>query len=125
MKNLFLVIAVSFFLLGSSCKKECHTEVVVVNNSQNSVVIGQLFSNVSDKCRLDGPTIQAGESAILAPSERCWEESKFDFYVLDAATYDNSEFTNCDSLYVNYTILTRWQYNTEKLKSLDFKVSYP
>ena len=124
MKNLFLVIAVSFFLLGSSCKKECHTEVVVVNKSQNAIVIGQIFFSAS-KCSLDGPTIQPGETAILSPSERCWEESEFDFYVLDAATYDNSEFTNCDSLYVDYTILARWQYNREKLQSLDFKVSYP
>jgi len=128
MESLAKEMSSTIIFSSAKCEKEpCHKKVLRKNNSTNSLVLAQRFSNGSNGCILDGPTISPGASPTFDSPEKCCEysSSSFDFYVINASTYDNSEFSNCDSLAVDYDILAHWKLTPAKLEARNFELSYP
>jgi hypothetical protein len=118
------VLACPFFF--SKCDKDsCQSNLIFKNNASNSIVIAYLANDLNGGCRLDGPTIlPGGIYKFIAPSG-CWEHDQFDVYIIEASTYDNSQFSECDSLFTDYDILTHWTLSSEELKARNYNLSFP
>lgn len=125
--HFILILAVAFVLTCARCEREpCHSKVTIRNNSIMSIVVAYRFRDISNNCRLDGPTITPDMSLTFDAPDKCWEyEKTFDAYLLNAATYDNSQFTNCDSLAFDYDILEHWTFTSADLEVRNFELSYP
>lgn len=120
----FVVVALP--LLFCKCERDpCHADLIVRNDSANSIVVAYLFDNLNGGCTLDGPTINTGGIEEFRAGGKCWEHETFDVYILDAATYDNSEFTDCDSLSSQYDILAHWQIHPEQIEASNFELHFP
>jgi hypothetical protein len=124
-----IIFCISCF---SCCKEKCHREFTMVNNSQDSVIVGTVIKDVYGNCSLNGyPYVGANKQANRI-YRHCIEaefaSKNLDFYLVDAAFFNDESgdsFYPCDSIEVNNTVLKRYSITLEELESNDFKVYYP
>lgn len=122
-------------LLAGTCRKEgkdCHHNVMIRNNSTNSVVYALKFTLGTDpsKCVLQGSVLQPNET-ILKDSRNCWENelsngSTFDFYIVDTAHFNNqNQFYTCDSIGIKNAVLKHYVLSLQDLRNNNFVITYP
>ena len=133
MRKYILIILGLSLLIGAKCKKddeECHSEVVCVNNSNDTIIWTMKALSSSYLCKLCGDTLFPSQNKKYE-KRYCWEDEFFDnrkleFYVVDPIKYDGcEEFYNCDSIEIKNKILKYYILDLEDLKGMNWTVTYP
>lgn len=130
-------------LSASKCNKEdddCHYNIVIKNNSSQSIIFAILISgygqpvpppNSPIQCRLDGQEIKPGESYEYRPYNTCIENSMSssdyeDIFIVDPNNFnDDNVWFSCDSVEYYNTLLKHYILTLDDLKENNFTIIYP
>ena len=126
--KLLFIPFLSLALLGSTCRKDIHKVIEVVNNSDNDVIYMRKFYSNS-KCILNGPLIKTkdkyedsrnfGWDGFLA-------NGRIDtVYFVDPKKYnDPMKFYECDSIYIKNDIIKVVEITSEMMRTNGWKIIY-
>jgi hypothetical protein len=86
--------------------------------------------NLEGKCRLDGNTLNSGKTTDYRPFNYCIENSlnygEFQqFYFVDPSKYNDSVYSNCDSIEIINKVLKHCILSIDDMKNVGFIVTYP
>lgn len=120
-----------FLLISCENKITCQREFFFVNNSQDSVVIGDVMQDGFGNCILSGwhNTIPPG-GKVRNDKRGCLESSfenkNLEFYVIDPDDFKKQEdFYPCDSVEIKNSILRKYSLSSDELKSMNWTITYP
>ena len=135
MKRIFILLLCLFVLSSSTCNKkseECHYEIIIKNNSNDTIVNATRSTMVDNQtqCILQGFELIPKEEFNYSPSNWCIERSfdndyEFEFYFIDPDGYIPNVYYSCDSIEINNTILKDVVVTIKELKKNNFVISYP
>lgn len=130
MKNIFIYIFCILLFSNAKCKKECHSEVLIINNSNQDIISALKINDPNGNCVLSGEVIKVGELDKRS-TRGCWEKKlingvNFEFYLVDPVKYNTTNvFYNCDSIELKNKILKYYSLTLDDLKKSNFTVHYP
>jgi hypothetical protein len=127
--TLLFISFLSLALFGSTCRKDIHLSIEVVNNSDIDVIYARSIQNIQLKCILDGPLIKAkgtyedrrnfGWDGVLA-------YGRIDtVYFIDPKKYNELlKFYECDSIYIKNDIIKMVEITSEMMRRNGWKIIY-
>ena len=131
MKKLGLIISVFIIACASTCKKDddCHKIITVQNNSDSTVIISTVFTDVDGNCVLSGESKESGNNYTF-DIRSCWEDRLSDgrakeIYIVAPSNFNNEGFYPCDSIEFNNTVLRKYELSIEDLKASNFVINFP
>ncbi|MCA1763806.1 MAG: hypothetical protein ABR574_11425 [Cryomorphaceae bacterium] len=132
MKRMILYFPLIALLISSfGCEKlKCHREFTFVNNTSDSVVIGNAIHNVYGNCNINRWNTVSPNGEAENDYRHCLEaefsKKNLEFYMIAADNFNNQEdFYPCDSIEFMNEILEEYSVTLDELQENDFKVYYP
>ncbi len=129
--NLFLsliILSCSFFL--SSCKEKCHRKLTIVNNSQDSIIVADIYHNGFGKYKLGyrlGLSKNSEESYVYRHCmESEFSSKNLNFYIVDPNYFNAPQvFYSYDSINIKNRVLKHYDLKLDDLKNNNFTITYP
>lgn len=132
MKKMIVYFPIIALLLSSfGCEKlKCHREFTFVNNTSDSLVIGNVLPDGFGNCIISSWNTVSSNSDVEFDFRPCLEDKfsnkNLEFYVIDADHFNDQEvFYSCDSIEFMNDILKEYSVTLGELQENDFKVYYP
>lgn len=133
MKNMILYLHVLVLwasMQGCERPENCHRSFRFVNNTQDSVIMADVFHDGFGNCNLGYWFGISGKDEAEPSYRTCLEDKlsseNLEFYIVDPMHFNNQQkFYFCDSIELKNKVLKKYTISLGELQSNNFKITYP
>lgn len=130
MKDLPLFLLIVIILSSAQCNREgenCHYEIEIRNESQDTVMFGGRKYVTEAGCGFDFITWIPPTSSFYFPNRHCWESEitsvNFRYVLFSPNVYSAGNTFPCDSS--DHYALIQYNLTLEEVQAMNFKITYP